>query len=151
MMNTMPTLFLSLTLVLLSNFISGKTLASMDLKSLIIEGLQNNINIKNQRINLEKAKIDLSNSKKAYLPTVSLSSGLSYSHSAGEGTVSKTASLTTSWTLWDHWQTQTTIKNTGLSLKNEEISTFKAVQDYILNVLGSYLSLQLLKNEKVIT
>ena len=35
--------------------------------------------------------------------------------------------------------------------KNEEISTFKAVQDYILNVLGSYLSLQLLKNEKVIT
>jgi len=147
----MPTLFLSLNLLIFSGLLTNKSFASMDLKSLIVEGLQHNINIKNQRIGLEKAKIDLSNSKKAYLPTVSLSSGLSYSHSAGEGTVSKTASLSTAWTLWDHWQTQTTIENTGLSLKNEEISTFKTVQDYILKVLGSYLSLQLLKNEKVIT
>ena len=59
MMNTMPTLFLSLTLFILSGFLTGKSFASMDLKSLIVEGLQHNINIKNQRISLEKAKIDL--------------------------------------------------------------------------------------------
>jgi len=144
----MPPLFLFLLFnFLLPNFSS----ANMDLKGLITEGLKHNIKIKNQRVNLEKAKIELSNSKKANLPTISLSSGLTYSHASSEGTLTKAASLSTSWTLWDHWETQTTIANSGLSLKNEQISTFKAIQDYILQVVDSYLKFQLLKNEKIIT
>jgi len=84
MTKTMPPLFLFLPLILLPFLIPSLSSANMDLKSLITEGLKHNIKIKNQRVNLEKAKIELSNSKKANLPTISLSSGLTYSHASSE-------------------------------------------------------------------
>ncbi len=133
-------------------FLFPKLLMGKDiLTGIINEGIQNNISIKNQKVSLEKAKITVSTNKKAYLPTVALASGLSYSNSEGTGSLTKSASLSTSWNIWDHWSGLTTIETSKISLKNEEINTDKAIQEYILKVLDSFLGLQLLKNKKIIT
>jgi outer membrane protein TolC len=143
----MKTINFLVILFLFQKNVMGKDI----LAEMIQEGIRHNISIKNQKINLEKAKIDLSTNKKANLPKISLSSGLSYSHTAGTGTLTESASLSTEWNIWDHWEAQTNIVTSKISLKNAELETFKSIQEYILNLLDSFFKLQLLKNKKMIT
>lgn len=134
------------------------TFAVGEIQSIVSAGLKNSFEVRTQNLSLEKQMNSNTNAKMALLPTFSLSAGRSISkaQSISSGVKSETTtkanslSLSSSWTIWDNYQNIRNIQVSNLQTKSAIIETDDAIQSYILKVIESYLSYQLLINTEVV-
>jgi outer membrane protein TolC len=126
------------------------------LAQIVRAGYKNAYSIKTQQLREQQVDYAHSNAIYAFLPILSLSSGKSWSEAESlsgtekipSNTTSNTASVTANWTLWDNYQNIRNYQSADYSKKIEILNTEKETQLYILNLLESYYSLQLLLSNK---
>ncbi|MDA8793124.1 TolC family protein [Bacteriovoracaceae bacterium] len=143
---------LTITLI----FFSLNAFASDHITLLIKEGLRNSFDVRSQKLNFEKNLNENSNSYAELLPTFTWSRGRTYSKSESYGdngiantdSRSDSMSVSANWTIWNNYSNIRNIQLADLSLDNSKLANKIAVQEYILNLLDSYLNYQLLLNDR---
>ncbi len=117
--------------------------------SLLDKGLKESFAVKNQQHSLEQSQITYKNSLTQLLPTLSLSAGETRSsgeYIAASGTdlynaetISRTATLSANWSLWNNFQSIRDIRTTSLSKKIAELDFQNQKEEYALQLFQAFM------------